>query len=82
MFFERNTKIITALTAVTQASLCMIVPIALCMGIGKWLIDKASFPEFTMVAAIVLGVLSGFYSMFKYIIQLIKLNDNNKNGKK
>jgi positive regulator of sigma E activity len=82
MFFEKSTKILTALTSVTQASLCMIVPAALCIGIGKWLVDKAGFPHFTMVAAIVLGVISGFYSMFKYIIQLVKLNDNRKNCKK
>ena len=65
-------KIITALSSVTQTALCLIVPAGLCIGIGKWLVDKQGFPQFTMVVAIVLGVLSGFYSMVKYIFALIK----------
>jgi len=69
---NKHMKIITALSSVTQTALCLIVPAGLCIGIGKWLVDKQGFPQFTMVVAIVLGVLSGFYSMIKYIFTLIK----------
>ena len=68
---NKHIKIFTALTSVTQTALCLIVPAGLCIGIGKWLVDKQGFPQFTIIIAIVFGVICGFYSMFKYIFSLI-----------
>ncbi len=70
---NKNMKIITALSAVTQTALCLVVPTGLCIGVGKWLVDKQGLPSFTMVIAIVFGVICGFYSMIKYIFSLIKI---------
>ena len=61
-----------ALSCILQAGLNVLVPILICYLFAKFLINRFSFPDITMVAAIVLGVFSGVYNMFKYIYTLIK----------
>ena len=51
-----------------QAAFSLVVPALLCILGAKYLTDKFDLPPFVMIAGIVLGVASGFYSMFKYII--------------
>ena len=65
-------KVVKALSAVTQVSLTMLTPVALCIWFGNYLVSKHSYPQFTMVILIVLGVSSGFYSMIKYLIAITK----------
>ena len=72
MFLNKHIKIFAALSSVTQTALCLVVPAGLCIGVGKWLVDKQGFPQFTIIIAIVFGVISGFYTMIKYIYELIK----------
>lgn len=69
---NKHIKIFTALSSVTQTALCLVVPAGLCIGVGKWLVDKQGFPKITIIIAIVFGVISGFYTMIKYIYELIK----------
>lgn len=72
-------KIAVALTAVLQAGLSVIVPAAIFIFGARFLVDKFSFPEYTTLIGIVLGVVSGFYSMIKYIYSAIRASeDKNK----
>ena len=64
-------NIAVALTAVTQAGLSVLVPIGILVFFAKFLIEKFSFSDKMMLGAIVLGVLSGFYNMIKYIYMQI-----------
>ena len=69
---KENFKIIVAITSVTQAGLSALVPVLIMGLLAKFLIVKFSFPEITMVIAIVFGVISGFYNMIRYIYLLMK----------
>lgn len=66
-----NKDILKALTAFSQVSLNMLSPIAACLVIGAFLVSKG-MPKYTLVIFIVLGAISGFYSMFKYIMNITK----------
>lgn len=66
-----NKDIIKALTAFSQVSLTVLSPIAACLVIGAFLVSKG-MPKYTLVIFIVLGAISGFYSMFKYIMNITK----------
>ena len=65
-------KISIALTAILQAGLCVIVPSGVCILSAYFLVDKFSFPEYTKLIGVILGVLSGFYSMLKYLYTTFK----------
>ena len=65
-------KIVKALSSITQVSLTMLTPVALCICIGNYLVSKHSWPQFVMPILIVLGVLSGFYSVIKYLKTVTK----------
>ena len=67
----KNNDIFKALTAFSQVSLTVLSPIAACLVIGAFLVSKG-FPKYTLVIFIVLGAISGFYSMFKYIMNMTK----------
>lgn len=69
-------KIAVALTTVLQAGVSAVVPPLLCIFAARYLMNRFALPPFTMLIAIVLGVLSGFYSMIKYIMSAI----NSTNG--
>ncbi len=71
-------KIAVALTTVLQAGISAVVPVGICILGARFLVDKFSLPEYTTLIGIILGVLSGFYSMIKYIYSAIKATDSRK----
>lgn len=72
---NKGFKIAKALTAFTQISLSVLMPVALCIFLAKLTVTKLGWPEFTVVIGIVLGAVSGFYNMIKF---MLALNKNNK----
>ena len=68
----KNNDIGKALTAFSQVALTVLSPIAACLVLGKLAVDKLGLPQYVIVIAIILGAISGFYSMIKYIINLTK----------
>ena len=77
----KNNDIFKALTAFSQVSLTVLSPIAACLVIGAFLVSKG-FPQYTLVIFIVLGAISGFYSMIKYILAITKSDEKNNGAKK
>ena len=69
---NKMNKIVRAFSSITQVSLTMLTPVALCIWFGNYLVTRHSYPQFTMVILIVLGVLSGFYSVIKYLKEVTK----------
>ena len=63
--------IAVALSCILQTGLNVIVPVVICYLFAGFLINRFSFPDFTKVVAIILGVFSGAYNMFRYIYTLI-----------
>ncbi len=57
-----------AINYITQAAITMIIPAGLIIG-GGWLLhNRCGIGKWVMVLAIVLGVLTGIYSLFHFII--------------
>lgn len=81
-------KIVYAYTAYLQAPIIFLTNVGLCMIAAELLISKCELPDYLRVIGIVLGVLSGFYGMFKYLHMVLKKdstgrsNDNNNIEKK
>ena len=72
----KNNDILKAIAAFSQIALTVLSPIASCLVIGAFLVSKG-MPQYTLVILIVLGAISGFYSMIKYILNITK-NDGAK----
>lgn len=72
----KNNDILKAIAAFSQIALTVLSPIAACLVIGAFLVSKG-MPQYTLVILIVLGAISGFYSMIKYILNITK-NDGAK----
>lgn len=71
-------RIVYAYTAYVQAPIIFLTNVALCMLGAYLLVNKCHAPDYVMVIGIVLGVLSGFYGMFKYLHMILK--DDSKKG--
>ena len=65
-------EILKALSAVTQVGLTVLSPIAACLIISKFLVDKFSLPGYVIAIGVGLGAVSGFYSMIKYLLAITK----------
>lgn len=72
-------RIVYAYTAYVQAPIIFLTNVALCMIGAYLLVEKCGAPDYVMIIGIVLGVLSGFYGMFKYLHMILK--DDGKKGK-
>ena len=57
-----------ALNYITQAAFTMVTPAALIIGGGWLLTNRCGVGSWAMVTAIILGVLTGIYSLFYFII--------------
>lgn len=57
-----------ALNYISQAAITMIVPAALIIGSGWLLTNCCGVGKWAMVVSIVLGVLTGIFSLFRFII--------------
>lgn len=68
----KNNELGKALTAFSQVALTVLSPIAACLVIGKFIVDRFSLPQYVIAIFVVLGAISGFYSMVKYILKITK----------
>ena len=59
-----------AMNYLAQAAWSFVFPCGIVMGAGYFLWWRFSLGKWVLVAAIVLGVLGGVYSMFRYIIRM------------
>ncbi len=57
-----------ALNYIMQTALSLITPAALFIGGGWFLTDRCGVGKWAMAVAIILGVLTGLYSMFSFLI--------------
>lgn len=57
-----------AMNFISQSAFSLIFPLGIFLGLGYWLTNSLSAPKWVFAVCIVLGVLSGVVSMFKYII--------------
>ena len=64
-----------ALNYISQTAFCLITPAALWIGGGWFLTNRCGVGKWAMVVAIVLGVLTGLYSMFHFLITTAKYVD-------
>ena len=64
-----------ALNYIMQTALCLLTPAALFIGGGWYLTDRCGVGRWAMVVAIVLGVLTGLYRMFHFLITTAKYVD-------
>ena len=72
-FFAVKNKLfgfVYAMNYIAQAAWSFVFPAGLIVGLGYFLVRRFSLGKGVLVAAIVLGVLSGVYSMFRYIIRM------------
>ena len=60
-------KIVKAMTSITQASLTMLIPIFGFIMLGIYLKNKFSLSPIVIAISIIIGVISGFYSMIRYL---------------
>ena len=60
-------KIVKAMTSITQTSLTMLIPVFGFIMLGVYLKNKFGFSPIVIVISIILGVISGFYSMIRYL---------------
>ena len=68
-------KSLSALTMLSQLGLSIALPIVLCAMAGVWLKDKFGIGNWIVIAAILIGVGSGFCSMIKFIKIIQKIID-------
>ncbi len=71
-------KIAVALSTFVQTTMSLIVPAGIFIFGAIFLVDKFSFPEYTKPIGVVLGVVAGFYSMFKYIFSVVKITNRDE----
>lgn len=62
-------RVMYALNYITQAAFCLICPAGLVILGGWFLTNRCGVGRWAMIAAIVLGVLFGLYSMFHFILK-------------
>lgn len=75
-------KIVYAYTAYLQAPIIFLTNVGLCMIAAELLVTKCGLPDYLRIIGIVLGVLSGFYGMFKYLHMILKKDSTDKSDEK
>ena len=74
-------EITESFSMVLQFGLNMIIPIAMCIGLGVWLGDKYDM-DWIVIPLFFVGALAGYTSIFKMVKQyLTKLNKRTKKEK-
>ena len=68
-------RMVYAINYVIQASFCMLCPAGLII-LGGWLLHhRCGLGKWTLIVSIVLGVLTGMYSFFHYLIKTMNHMD-------
>ena len=60
-------RIFKAMATVTQLGLDIVTPLVLCLFFTNWLIRKFTLNDRWMLLAIIVGVVSGFLNLIKFI---------------
>lgn len=64
-----------AMNYVIQVTVCMITPAALWIGLGWLCYNRWGMGKWVMIPAIVLGVVSGAVSMFRFLMTSVRAID-------
>ncbi len=75
-------RFVYAMNYMAQVAWSFVFPAALFIGPGYLLCEFFHWPDWVMVAAIVLGVVNGIYSMFLYIVRYAKYSTGYTKEKK
>lgn len=62
-------RVMYALNYITQAAFCLLCPAGLLILGGWYLTNRCGVGRWAMIAAIILGVLIGLYSMFSFLLK-------------
>jgi len=65
---KRVFSFVYAMNYIMQTAFCLLTPAALFIGGGWFLHNRCGVGKWAMVVAIILGVLTGIYSMFHFLI--------------
>lgn len=65
-------SVIRAFSLLTQVAIYMLVPIIMCLFLGKWLDEKFNTNVLFLVIFIILGVLSSFRNLYVLVIKQYK----------
>ena len=71
-----------AMNYILQAAWSFVFPAGLTIGLGLLLRWKCNVGQWVLIVAIILGVLSGVYNMFHYIIRMADYSTGEFNKKK
>ena len=74
-------RIAYAINFILQAGFSLVCPAGLLILGGWYLNHHCGWGKWVLIAAIVLGVLTGFYSMITYILKYINYTDPTASGK-
>lgn len=78
---KKMLRTVYAVNFIFQAGFCMVCPAGLLILGGWYLNSRCGWGRWVLIAAIVLGVLTGFYSMITYILRYKDYTDPTKQGK-
>lgn len=78
---KKMLRAVYAINFIMQAAFCMICPAGLFVLGGWYLNAHCGWGKWVLITAIVLGVITGFYSMITYIIKYGKYTDPTASGK-
>ena len=68
-------RFVYALNYISQAAFMLICPAGLIIWGGWALVHRAGFGKWMLIFAIVLGILTGLYTMFSYILKTVQSFD-------
>lgn len=66
---KNNIGIAKAFSLISQIGIHMIVPIIICLFVGKWLDSKFSTKYIFLIIFLILGVLSSFRNLYVLVIK-------------
>lgn len=77
---KKRFDLVNALSSFTQIALSVIVPVAIVIFGGKYIVERFSLPSGVMIVFIIFGVVCGFFNMIKYLFMLSSGGNDEKNG--
>lgn len=76
----RGGAVVRGLIYFSQLSLTLVVPIVVCAWIFYWLRQHFSWPNWTVVAGILLGTAAGAVSLYRFVVRQIDRDERHKDG--
>ena len=75
---KKTYKIAVAVTSVTQTAMSLLVPLFIFIFGARYLTNRFNLPPFVNILGIILGVVCGFYSSFRYIIAAARVANKDR----